>query len=159
MIPRYFSEEEILKRAQLTDAFLTVKSILEDIPAADVVEVEHGTWIKDTTYKSNTKDVWRCSVCNYWEAVKKDKHPARINHMNYCPLCGAKMDLFQKLVDSQGFGKKIVRLARDIAIEKTQNPNVKYMNALLKKWHELGFKTLEEIKKYENEKQKETQND
>ena len=50
------------------------------IPAADVVEVRHGTWLRTPTG-------WvYCSVCG-------EEPPEETNaRTNYCPNCGAKMD-------------------------------------------------------------------
>lgn len=48
------------------------------IPAADVVEVVHGEWIR---HKENCL-YNKCSICSY-EHCRED---------NYCPNCGAKMD-------------------------------------------------------------------
>ena len=50
---------------------------LKFTPTADVVEVEHGEWIK----KGNEK---RCSVCGFIYYSNNDE-------WNFCPNCGAKM--------------------------------------------------------------------
>ncbi len=59
--------------------------MIEELPAADVVPVRHGRWIK-----KQEKDTfagylysYECSECG---RVKQRKEP-------YCPKCGAKMDL------------------------------------------------------------------
>ena len=58
---------------------------IEEVPAADVVEVRHGWWIA-----KNADGSWRvdtCSVCN------KDTHYVRFApEYDFCPNCGAKMD-------------------------------------------------------------------
>ena len=46
---------------------------IDNIPAADVVEVRHGRWLLDV----------RCSECL--------ANPLT-THKNYCPNCGARMD-------------------------------------------------------------------
>ena len=54
-----------------------IEYVIDEIPAADVVEVVHGYW------EEVIGDI-RCSVCK----ISQDnghKH-------NYCPECGAKMD-------------------------------------------------------------------
>lgn len=51
---------------------------IENLPAADVVEVKHGWWIID----KETGDCY-CSVCN---------QGAGCTWYNYCYDCGAKMD-------------------------------------------------------------------
>ena len=71
----YISRESALKAIYTSTApALEVKAI----PAADVVEVRHGRWIK-----FSRGDV--CSECQY--------QTGRYEHGgNYCPTCGAKMD-------------------------------------------------------------------
>lgn len=68
-----------------------VKTCIERIPAADVVEVKHGRWI-DKTW--TTEDDWSCynhhivicSVCNkQFDYVINEKS-------KYCSNCGARMD-------------------------------------------------------------------
>lgn len=51
-------------------------------PAADVVEVVHGEWVKDTTFDLCGIDYYKCSVCGKEQQIE---YP-------YCPNCGAKMD-------------------------------------------------------------------
>ena len=53
-------------------------AIIDDMPAADVVEVKHGHWEK-------LKDGYWCSNCCILEKDLKQEY-------NYCPNCGAKMD-------------------------------------------------------------------
>lgn len=55
---------------------------IADLPAADVVEVVHGSWIKPTMIDGRTFDIPHCSVCGEVPCDTK----------NYCPNCGAKMD-------------------------------------------------------------------
>lgn len=50
----------------------------EEIPAADVEPVRHGMWKRYST------TMMECSLCG--------KHTAR-HKFNYCPNCGAKMEL------------------------------------------------------------------
>ena len=57
--------------------------IIDNIEAADVAPVVHGEWLCAET---DDEQFFLCSVCNnkeYWES-------------NYCPNCGAKMDLEQE---------------------------------------------------------------
>ena len=58
------------------------KAIL-DAPAADVAPVVHGRWIWNEEGEIDWEQFYRCSNCGdkeYWES-------------NFCPNCGAKMDL------------------------------------------------------------------
>ena len=60
-----------------------VKTILLRQPAADVAEVVHGRWIWNEEGEIDWEQFYRCSNCGdkeYWES-------------NFCPNCGAKMDL------------------------------------------------------------------
>lgn len=64
-----------------------INAILNSIPAADVVEVVHGKWIKDRLISTGggTYGVYRCSVC-------KSGYQDVGYGFDYCPYCGAKMD-------------------------------------------------------------------
>ena len=59
-----------------------VKRVLADIPAADVVPVVHGRWIR--------KPHW-CVSCSYCGKCMHD-YEGEVELYNYCPNCGAKMD-------------------------------------------------------------------
>ena len=64
--------------------------ILNQFPASDVAPIRHGRWEQVIPSKSAAK--WSnkvsCSVC----------HSAGYKRFNYCPNCGAKMDL-EVLID------------------------------------------------------------
>ena len=57
-----------------------IASEIADIPTADVAPVVHGRWI------ASHDEFCACSICKY---------PVYVgwNQTNYCPNCGAKMDL------------------------------------------------------------------
>lgn len=57
-------------------------SVLESFPSADVAPIVHGKLI-------DNKYCVFCSVCGYHWYHCDD----RIQEFNYCPNCGAKMDL------------------------------------------------------------------
>ena len=100
--------DEYIKRAYAVDAVLDVyydtpdidlsgekfEAAIFKIPPADVAPVRHGRWErysddKFVGYDENSRLKYRkvykheCSVCLRETAVKS----------NYCPNCGAKMDL------------------------------------------------------------------
>lgn len=60
--------------------------VLDRVPAADVAPVVHGRWVivDDGVMIGDGKHM-ECSVCHTWnkDRIKTD----------YCPNCGAKMDL------------------------------------------------------------------
>ena len=60
-----------------------VKTALENVPAADVVEVRLGEWGKE---KWMHTDQHICSLCHSTVRV----HPQSVEY-RYCPYCGAKM--------------------------------------------------------------------
>ena len=75
-------EEEILFAYGKTFIdFDVVKRALENAPTVDAVEVVHGRWIK---HHSNR---YECNCCNVHFIT------CRAKDWNYCPDCGAKMDL------------------------------------------------------------------
>ena len=78
--------------------------IIDDAPTADVQPVKHGKWVEREITRMkwipndddnvNPDDVepermteQKCSYCNRW-TIKFTDHI----ELNYCPLCGAKMD-------------------------------------------------------------------
>jgi hypothetical protein len=67
----------------------TVESVLNETPTVDAVPVVHGRWIPTYhTYYNRAgeyqiADEWHCSNCGIYS---KDE-------WNYCPNCGARMDL------------------------------------------------------------------
>ncbi len=56
--------------------------IIEDIPAADVVPVVHGQWVRNRGPYGQIR--LYCSACNEHSGLQKEK--------SYCPNCGARMD-------------------------------------------------------------------
>lgn len=57
----------------------------------DVQPVKHGYWEEVTDYGGWGDTHYRCSVCSE-EWYLEDGKP-KDNNMNFCPRCGAKMDL------------------------------------------------------------------
>lgn len=152
---KYYREEDVLKAAEATDSYVqiqTVKTILEDVPPADVVEKRRGEWIEDKSYSGKDKKIYYCSLCNHWQAIKNQRQLNQIMYMNYCPFCGAEMKKPQNQIETFGFDERVVNMATSIAIKKVQRPNPRYISALLKKWHDSGLKTYLDVKSYEGSK-------
>ena len=62
----------------------SIYAVIDNAPTADVAPVRHGQWEWDTD------DIYRCSNCAEKSHVKEVMgHP----EWDYCPNCGAKMDL------------------------------------------------------------------
>ena len=86
MMDDYISREAALTALQDSDLFNTTERQLRairELPAADVSEVVHGRWIWNEEGEIDWEQFYRCSNCGdkeYWES-------------NFCPNCGAKMDL------------------------------------------------------------------
>ena len=86
MPDEYISREAALTALQDSDLFNTTERQLRairELPAADVAEVVHGRWIWNEEGEIDWEQFYRCSNCGdkeYWES-------------NFCPNCGAKMDL------------------------------------------------------------------
>lgn len=57
---------------------------VDDAPAADVAPVVHGRWVEDHDYL-------KCPECGIM--VKRDFTFFDIGDWNFCPSCGAKMNL------------------------------------------------------------------
>ena len=65
------------------DAILMVKSMVHCEKAADVEPVRHGKWLPTTKWWQGGSAWKRCSECGILHLGKS----------NFCPNCGAKMDL------------------------------------------------------------------
>jgi hypothetical protein len=98
---------EYIKREDVMNTFLhygigwgaaKVKSVINSIPAADVVERKKGKWVKarGSWFTPGGDPVWECSLCG------KGTHVYGIEHGSYgsdiadgqwiaCPNCGAEM--------------------------------------------------------------------
>ena len=68
----------------------SVKRVLIQAPAADVVEVKHGYWEEwwDDNYLSYCH---KCSECGSYPLTKEETMHDEVLSA-YCPNCGAKMD-------------------------------------------------------------------
>ena len=82
-----------------------VKALIDNQPAADVVEVKHGEWLTETAFEvfGGEKQAWGknpiamlyCSNCRKEPYSDKDclDDVTLENIMtDFCPHCGAKMD-------------------------------------------------------------------
>jgi hypothetical protein len=56
-------------------------------PDADVEPVVHGWWIKKAAYNDGVLNTVACSVCNTFQPI------GCWDYYNYCPHCGAKMEV------------------------------------------------------------------
>ena len=83
----YVKKEEIeqkiqdgLKNLVLGHDAIEILGMIYEMPSADVAPVRHGLWI------ASHDEFCACSICKY---------PVYVgwNQTNYCPNCGAKMDL------------------------------------------------------------------
>jgi hypothetical protein len=91
-----YIEREALKQNLLGKGFFPaiVKSVIEGVPTADVVEVRHGEWVQNdlSVWADSPTDGFPVAVCS----VCGMKFCDIINNMDYmfnhCPHCGAKMD-------------------------------------------------------------------
>lgn len=66
------------------------KDELAAIPAADVAPVVHGRWDDSGQYTfPDGSTAVRCTNCGC--ALTESEY--RLNNWNYCPVCGAKMEV------------------------------------------------------------------
>ena len=81
-MPRYIAENDVYNLFNARGVAQLHVSDIDVLPRADVVEVIHGRWVYEPVEFTYEKDI-KCSVCG--EYVN--------SATNYCPNCGAKMDL------------------------------------------------------------------
>ena len=63
----------------------SLREVLEDTPAADVIEVVHSKWIRDSL--TGHISCLNCKMTAPGDCELKDFYES-----DYCPMCGAKMD-------------------------------------------------------------------
>lgn len=103
MSKEYIDREEVIKILEQYDlssgstlgchsgAIECAISEIEMLPAADVAEVRHGRW-RWVAYDANPKiGNWHCTYCN--------RIPKSFQKEDFCPNCGAKMDLQEEYND------------------------------------------------------------
>lgn len=64
-----------------------IADLIDEIPAADVAPVVHGNWV--SCFEDWRKQIEgdKCSSCGF------EHYGTNIRSYNFCPNCGAKMDL------------------------------------------------------------------
>ena len=62
-------------------------SDIEEAPTIEAEPLRHGRWVH-TNYAIHWTAKDECSECTYHALDRND-----LSHYNYCPHCGAKMDL------------------------------------------------------------------
>jgi DNA-directed RNA polymerase subunit RPC12/RpoP len=73
------------------DAYNDLAEDFHRIPAADVEPVRHCKWLRND-YDWNSLTTYRCTACGEEFCFEIDEDLPLLNY-NYCPNCGAKMDL------------------------------------------------------------------
>lgn len=63
----------------------SLRELLEDTPAADMVEVRHSYW-QCSNVRMSSRDI-TCRYCHRTETISNGEED-----FEYCPHCGAKMD-------------------------------------------------------------------
>lgn len=84
----YISREAAIEEAKKSHLYFDIKSILQRVPAADVVPVARGKW----TYQgqlviAEEYPTYKCTVCG--KIISADWR----KNCHYCPNCGADMRL------------------------------------------------------------------
>ena len=83
---RYINLDELLNAIDKRNGRLPLwldEILMEDCKVADVAPVRHGYWVKE---KRDVLIHWHCSAC-------KECYFLEEPNAEYCPHCGAKMDL------------------------------------------------------------------
>lgn len=81
------AKREAFENPAYADGWNSAIDIINNAPTADAEPVKHGRWIHtDAAASWDAKD--ECSACHYATADRID-----LSYFNYCPNCGAKMDL------------------------------------------------------------------
>lgn len=70
---------------------LETQGMIKRLSAADVSPVVHGKWKEENPDYLDGDPFYICSICG--ETWNLEAGTPKENNMNYCPNCGAKMDL------------------------------------------------------------------
>ena len=84
-----YIDREKAKRLLHIEYEYAAEQLLDEIPAADVVPVLHGRWIRP--HWKNNNYCCDCSECG-GEAMHRDYQWHKNGVYPICPNCGAKMD-------------------------------------------------------------------
>jgi predicted RNA-binding Zn-ribbon protein involved in translation (DUF1610 family) len=88
-MPKYINAD-VLKQQMLKYGWRhpdsTVYEFVDDMPAADVVEVKHGKWAE--AHDTSGHNYQRCTECGIYI---QDIFFANDYDANFCPNCGADM--------------------------------------------------------------------
>lgn len=88
----YIKREEALEIIKRTSGdYATALAEIRKIPAADVIPAKHEKWKHDTRYES-WSSYFICSGCKHSAKFKYYRIPL------FCPNCGAKMDLDNRIL-------------------------------------------------------------
>ena len=85
------AKAEMGRLSEYSVCFDNVAKMIELLPAADVAEVKHGKWIGKQLDNFRKYEV-TCSNCG-WIGIENYDSYNDPSDFNYCPNCGAKMDL------------------------------------------------------------------
>ena len=94
----YIERERLLRRFNIDDmmnvngtliSLEDTRNTISNFPAADVAPVVHGCWIEYTKViipepYNKWEQAWKCSECGFDDGFVA---------YNFCPNCGARMDL------------------------------------------------------------------
>lgn len=78
--------QRIADKELFLDEAGAVQFVLSHTPTIEAEPVRHGRWVHDEQRIHNGVDWWHCSECNSPATGVEIKY-------NFCPNCGAKMDL------------------------------------------------------------------
>ncbi len=67
-------------------------------------------------------------------------------------LIKKEKDFIENWVGTWRFSREMLRLAYEITVEKTKEPNFNYANAILERWYTAGFTTVEEVEAAEEKR-------
>ena len=85
MAKEYIERQTLLHKIRWASSAEEAVMSVRRIPAADVTPVRHGRW-RWITYDANPKiGNWHCTYCN--------RIPKSFQKEDFCPNCGAIMDL------------------------------------------------------------------
>lgn len=99
----------------VASGFLLARDDVKEAPTIDAEPIRHGRWIE--CKGSNGKDYRKCSECLHTQEIT--------GLLNYCPVCGARMDENEISNIARESADKISKALEKVRAKGMQKQNIK----------------------------------
>ena len=86
-------EERVMTLAAELDEVLEdyeqAQNVAEHLAVLHYRKERFCQWVLDESYQGKDKELYICSACNRYQAIKKSRSKQKLKYMKFCPVCGA----------------------------------------------------------------------